>query len=223
MIIEYRKPTFTMRLSRWILGLFGWKVILNIPKTKKFVAVGAWHTSNIDFFLAVLAAGAMGLPLKFIGKQALVDGKLGWLMKRLGVIGVDRSKSNNVVEQIAKKFEKSEELYLVVPAEGTRSKAEYWKTGFYYMALAAKVPIAFGTLDASKKEVGIFGWIEPTGNREEDFAKIIDYFKDKRGLKPQNQAEIKFRPERKLQSKDDSELKMPEINSELEKVQNKLD
>ncbi len=212
-----------MRLSRWILGLFGWKIILNIPPGKKFVAVGAWHTSNIDFFLAILAAGGMGLPLKFIGKQALVDGKLGWLMKQLGVIGVDRSKSNNVVEQIAKRFEESKELYLVVPAEGTRSKAEYWKTGFYYMALAAKVPIAFATVDASKKEVGIFGWLEPSGNRDDDFKKIIDYYKNKTGLKPQNQAEIKFRPERKLEIEASSEQEMPEIKLQNEKVQNKID
>lgn len=224
MIVEYRKPSFKMRFSRWILGLFGWKIILNIPPTKKFVAVGAWHTSNIDFLLAILAAGGMGLPLKFIGKKALVDGKLGWLMKKLGVIGVDRSKSNNVVEQIVNRFANSDELYLVVPAEGTRSKAEYWKTGFYYMALEAKVPIAFATLDASRKEVGIFDWIEPTGNRDEDFKKIIEYYKDKQGLKPQNQNEIKFRPERKLEGKIDSEaeskLKMPEIITKSEKVQN---
>jgi len=204
------------------LGLLGWKVILNIPPTKKFVAVGAWHTSNIDFILAVLAAGAMGLPIKFIGKKALVEGKLGWLMKRLGIIGVDRSKRNNVVKQIAKKFEESDELYLVVPAEGTRSKAEYWKTGFYYIALEAKVPIAFGVIDAGKKEIGIFGWFEPTGNREEDFAKIIDYFKDKRGLKPQNQAEIKFRPERKPAIENKSDLNMPEIAVKAAEVQKEL-
>lgn len=194
---------------------------MHIPKTKKFIVVGAWHTSNYDFVIAVLAAGAMGLPLRFIGKQALLDGKLGWLMKHLGIIGVDRSKRNNFVNQIAEKFKNSEELIIVVPAEGTRSKVEYWKTGFYYMALAANVPIAFGTIDTVKHEIGIYGWFLPTGNREKDLQKVIDYYKDKRGVKPQNQAEIKFKPEpaEELSQTNAGSIKIPEIKAkEVKKV-----
>ena len=186
-----------MRLARFVLGLFGWTVVDNFPPTRKFVSVGAWHTSNWDFPIAILAMWGMGLPLNFIGKKALTEGRLGWLMKRWGVIGVDRSKPGGFVEKVAELFEERDELMIIVPAEGTRSKTEYWKTGFYYMALAADVPIAFSLVDAAKKEVGIDGYFIPSGDREKDLQIVKDFFKDKRGLKPSKQGEIKFRPEKK--------------------------
>ena len=188
------QPTLLMRFCRFVLGLFGWHVTRNLPLTDKYVVVGAWHTSNWDFPLAVLAMGAMGLKLHFIGKQELLEGKLGWLMKRLGVIGVDRSQRNQFVQKIVKLYETSDALRIVVPAEGTRSKSEYWRTGFYYMALAAKVPIAFGILDASSKNIGIDGYFMPSGNRDEDLQKVIHFFKDKKGLKPHKQSVPKFKP-----------------------------
>ncbi len=188
------QPTLLMRFCSFVLGLFGWQVVKHVPPSPKYVVVGAWHTSNWDFPLAVLAAGAMGLKLNFIGKQELVTGKLGWMMKRLGVIGVDRSQRNQFVQTMAKLFETSDELRVVVPAEGTRSKSEYWRTGFYYMALAAKVPIAFGFVDSVKKQIGIDGYFMPTGNRDEDLQKVLDFFKDKKGLKPHKQGVAKFKP-----------------------------
>ena len=188
------QPTLLMRFCRFVLGLFGWRVLRNLPPSHKYIVVGAWHTSNWDFPLAVLAAGAMGLKLNFIGKQELVSGKLGWFMKRLGIIGVDRSQRNQFVQTIADLYANVDELRIVVPAEGTRSKSEYWRTGFYYMALAAKVPIAFGILDAGNKQIGIDGYFVPTGNRNEDLQKVIDFFKDKKGLRPSKQGQAKFRP-----------------------------
>jgi 1-acyl-sn-glycerol-3-phosphate acyltransferase len=183
-----------MRFCRFILSLFGWRVVQNLPPTNKFVMVGAWHTSNWDFPLAVLAMGAMGIKLNFIGKQELLQGPLGGLMKRLGVIGVDRAKTTNFTQKIAELYKTMDELRVVVPAEGTRSKAEYWRTGFYYIALEAKVPIAFAFIDAATKTIGVDGYFIPTGKRDEDLQKVIDFYKDKRGLKPHKQAEIKFRP-----------------------------
>jgi 1-acyl-sn-glycerol-3-phosphate acyltransferase len=188
------KLTPIMRVCRFILGLLGWRVVRNLPPTKKFVMVGAWHTSNWDFPLAILAMGGMGIKLNFIGKQSLVSGPLGWVMKRLGVIGVDRATTKNFTQKIAELYETMDVLRIVVPAEGTRGKAEYWRTGFYYIALEAKVPIAFAVLDATTKTIGIDGYFVPTGNRAEDLQRVIDFYKDKRGLKPERQAEIKFRP-----------------------------
>lgn len=186
--------TLMMRSCRFMLGLFGWRVVRNLPPTNKFVMVGAWHTSNWDFPLAILAMGGLGIKLNFIGKQELLDGRLGWLMKRLGVIGVDRSKTRNFTQKIAELYKTMDELRVVVPAEGTRSKAEYWRTGFYYIALEAEVPIAFAFIDATTKTIGVDGYFMPTGRRDEDLQKVIDFYRDKRGLKPHKQAEIKFRP-----------------------------
>lgn len=186
--------TLSMRIARFLLRLIGWRVVDNLPPTPKFVAVGAWHTTNWDFILAVLAHWGLGVKLNFIGKRELTDGKLGWLMKRLGVIGVDRSKSGKFVETIRQQFAERDELRIIVPAEGTRSKAQYWKTGFYYMALAANVPIAFAIIDAKGKRIGIDGYFYPTGDREQDLQTVKDYYQGTHGLKPSRQAEIAFRP-----------------------------
>ncbi|MGL4612234.1 MAG: 1-acyl-sn-glycerol-3-phosphate acyltransferase [Trueperaceae bacterium] len=193
--------TLRMRVYRFILGLFGWRVVRNVPPTNKYVLVGAWHTSNWDFPLAILAVGGMGVPLNFIGKQELLRGPLGGLMQRLGVIGVDRAKTKNFTQKIAELYKTKNELRILVPAEGTRSRAEYWRTGFYYMALEANIPIAFAVLDAGTKTIGIDGYFVPTGNRDEDFKKVIDFYKDKRGLKPHRQGEIKFRPPAEMAGK----------------------
>ncbi|MCA9837806.1 MAG: 1-acyl-sn-glycerol-3-phosphate acyltransferase [Trueperaceae bacterium] len=182
-----------MRFARLVLRLFGWRVVDNLPPGNKYILVGAWHTSNWDFPLAIFAMWGLGVKLHFIGKQELISGRLGFLMKRLGVIGVDRSKTVNFVQKMAELFKERDELRLVLAAEGTRSQAEYWKTGFYYMALAAQVPIAFGFIDARAKEVGIDGYFMPTGNRDEDLHKVKLFFESKQGLKPHKQGSIKFK------------------------------
>ena len=187
-------PTFLMRFCRWTLRLFGWRIVCNVPDTPKFVVIGAWHTSNWDFPVSVLAAGGMGLPLNFIGKKELTEGRMGWLMKRLGVIGIDRQGRAKVVEQVVKVFEERNAFIPVIAAEGTRSQAEYWRTGFYYIALAANVPIAFGFLNAEQKEIGINGYFMPTGDREDDLTKVKAFYQNMKGLKPEKQGEIKFRP-----------------------------
>lgn len=182
-----------MRMARFVLRLFGWRVVNNLPPTNKYILVGAWHTSNWDFPLAVFAMWGMGVKLHFLGKQALIDGKLGWLMKRLGIIGVDRAKTANLVKDMAKVFAERDELRLVVAAEGTRSHANYWKTGFYYMAREANVPIAFAFIDSAAKEVGIDGYFIPSEDRDADFHKIKLFYESKRGLKPSKQGVVKFK------------------------------
>ena len=198
-----------MRLARLVLRLFGWRVVANLPPDKKYILVGAWHTSNWDFPLAIFAMWGIGVKLHFLGKQELIDGKLGWLMKRLGVIGVDRGKTVNFVKEMADVFANRDELRLVVAAEGTRSHADYWRTGFYYMALEANVPIAFGFIDSVAKEVGIDGYFLPTENRDKDFHKIKLFFESKRGLKPHKQGTVKFKelePQEDVESHQSSEV-----------------
>jgi len=188
------KLTFQMRFSRFILSLFNWKVVANIPTTKKFVIVGGFHTSNWDFPLALLTMWGMGVKLHFVGKQILVNNPFGWIMKYWGIVAVDRSKPGNFVQQMAKLFEERDELRLTLAAEGTRSKQEYWKTGFYYMALEAKVPIVFAYIDSVTRTSGIDGYyLIPSGDMKADFRKVIAYFEGKEGLKPNRQEPVRFR------------------------------
>ena len=139
----------------------------------------------------------MGLPLKYLGKQELIDGRLGWLLSRMGVIGIDRTPGTGVVEQVAKRFEQTDELMLAVAPEGTRSQAGHWGTGFYYMAQAAGVPVAFGFVDGENKRVGIDGYFEPTGEREADLQTVKYYYENLKSLKPDKQGEIVFKELRK--------------------------
>lgn len=191
-----------MYLCRALLRLFGWRLVMNLPPERKFIMTAAWHTSNWDFPLTVLAAGGMGLPLKYLGKQELIDGKLGWLLSRMGVIGIDRTPGSGVVEQVASLFAAKDQLMLAVAPEGTRGVAGHWGTGFYYMALAASVPIVFGFLDGDSKRIGIDGYFKPSGKRQQDLQIVKDYYENLKSLKPEKQGSIVFK---ELRPPEDSE------------------
>ena len=191
---QHRPEGKRQQFFSWLLGVFGWKTILEPPPGPKFVVVGYPHTSNWDFLPAVGWAWATGMKASFIGKQELVAGALGPLMLRLGVIPVDRDKTKNFVKQVAEIIEERPEIALVVAAEGTRSRAEHWRSGFYYMALEAHVPIAFGYLDWGRKEVGIGAYLMPTGDLEADFEVIRQFYEGVTGRDPSKQSPVRLKP-----------------------------
>ncbi|MFN3265471.1 MAG: lysophospholipid acyltransferase family protein [Deinococcales bacterium] len=179
----------------WLMGLFGWKVILEPPQGKKYVLVGYPHTSNWDFLPALGWIWATGLRGSWVGKAQLFQGIMKPIMTSLGGIPVDRDKSKNFVQKVAELFATREELFLIIAAEGTRSRAEYWKTGFYYIALEAKVPLALAYMDWKRKEVGIGAYYMPTGDLETDWAAIRGFFQDKTGRDPSKQSPIRLKSE----------------------------
>lgn len=190
-----RPQTPRQRLGVWALRLLGWTAVMAPPPGKKFVLVGYPHTSNWDFLYALLWGMASGTRFRWVGKKELFPPVLGVVMKWLGGIPVDRSKAGgNFVGQVARIFDQHDSLWVVVAAEGTRGRAEYWKSGFYYMALEAKVPIALAFIDYRKKEVGIGGYFSPSGNIEADFAQIRDFYTDKVGKNPSKQSPIRLKP-----------------------------
>jgi 1-acyl-sn-glycerol-3-phosphate acyltransferase len=105
-------------------------------------------------------------------------------MRSTGGIAVDRSKKNNLVDYMVSLFKDNEDMFLIIPPEGTRSKVEEWKSGFYHVAVAAKVPIALGYLDFATKKAGVLDLFYPTGNLQEDLPKIKAYYKDIQGKHP---------------------------------------
>ena len=170
-------------LSKIILGLWGWKVIGGIPADlKKCVVVVAPHTSMWDFIIGRLAWFALGLKVKFLIKKEMFAFPLGSLLKGLGGIPVDRGKSSRLVDYVADLFDQHKSLYITITPEGTRRLNPKWKKGFYYIALKANVPIALGILDYKRKEAGVEQIFTPTGNFEEDF-KIVEDFYRGRGAK----------------------------------------
>ncbi len=176
------------------MRLFGWKSILAPAPGKKFVALGYPHTSNWDFIPAVAWAWSTGLKMNFVGKAALFKGIMGPIMKALGGIPLERDKSKNFVDQIVEIIKSRDEIALIVAAEGTRKKAEYWRSGFYYMALEANVPIGLAYMDWKRREIGIKQYFMPSGDLEKDFGIIKAYYRDVVGRDPDKQSPIALKP-----------------------------
>ncbi|MCS6819556.1 MAG: 1-acyl-sn-glycerol-3-phosphate acyltransferase [Chitinophagales bacterium] len=153
--------------------------------------VAAPHTSNMDFPLAMLCFFAMGIPVRFTIKKEWMRFPFNLVIGPLGGIAIDRSprqpgeQRRSMTEAMIDLFHQRKELVVLVTPEGTRSRNEKWKTGFYYVALGAKVPLALGYLDYEKKEAGVGMLFEPTGNIEADMQIIMDFYRDKKGRYPE--------------------------------------
>jgi len=156
--------------------IVGWRFYGALPDAKKFVVIAAPHTSNWDFPLMLAVALHFRVRLYWLGKKELFDGPLGWAMRALGGISVDRSKSGNVVTQMIETFDRAEKLALAIPPEGTRAKVRYWKTGFYNIAHGASAPIALGFLDYKRRLGGIGKTVKTTGDYERDLEEIKEFY-----------------------------------------------
>ncbi len=181
------------RLSKWILTALGWEIQADFPDVKKYVIIAAPHTSNWDFPLGIMAVKAVRLDIRWIGKHTIFRWPFGWFFRALGGIPVDRGQHLHLIQQIANMFAQAEQLVFALAPEGTRSKTDHWKTGFYYIARAAGVPIALGYLDYGKKQVGVRRTFIPSGDIEADFKLIREYYQDKQGKNPENESLIRVR------------------------------
>ena len=190
-----KRRTFTQVISRLLLRLLGWKADIILPDWPKYVLIGAPHTSNMDFFLMLFLIGISGLKLNWLGKDSLFRKPIGGIMRKLGGIPVNRRASTRFVDQMVAAFNENDELALVIAPEGTRSKVHYWKTGFYYIAVGAGVPIVFAYVDAARKTTGIGPGLMPTGDLQADFAQIKAFYDDKVGIRPEHQGQITLRQE----------------------------
>jgi len=171
-------------LSRSVLRLTGWRLIGEAPTAPKYVLIGAPHTSNWDFPVTLMICFALRLKVYWMGKSSLFPPLLGAIMRWLGGIPVDRSRAGNLVQGTVDAFNKAERLTVIVPPEGTRSKVTHWKTGFYYIAQGADVPIALGYLDFRKKEGGIGRMFQPSGDIAADMVEIQGFYAGITGKNP---------------------------------------
>ena len=185
-----QKSPLAQRLAHFILRLIGWRTHVLNPRMKRYVLIGAPHTSNWDFVIMLLLMGAEQLPIRFMGKDALFRGPLGPLMRSLGGIPVNRRERTKLVDQIAAKFEEYDELIIGIAPEGTRSKTSHWKTGFYYIALKAQVPIVMAYLDYGNKIIGVGPSFTPSGDLCADFEIIREFYLGIVGKNPKKQGKI---------------------------------
>ena len=172
-------------ISLLIFKINGWKVVDSINYPKKCIVIAAPHTSNWDFLIGRCYCYIKSINPKYLIKSEIFYPFIGYLLKLNGAIPVYRKEKNNVVQQIVDLFNNSEELILGIAPEGTRSKVNKWKTGFYHIALKANVPILLCKLDYKNKQVGIFNKINPSSDYEKDMKFIEDAFRNVEGKIPE--------------------------------------
>lgn len=175
----YNTPVIkqVMTVIAWTgLKVTGWKLEGQPPKENKYVLIAVPHTSNWDFPITLAMAYIFGFEIFWMGKDSLFKGAMGPIMKWLGGIPIDRTSANNVVQQTIDAFNANDQLVITIPPEGTRSKVDKWKTGFYYIAIGAKVPIGMGFLDHDRKTGGFGPTFYPTGDCEKDTAEMQKFY-----------------------------------------------
>jgi 1-acyl-sn-glycerol-3-phosphate acyltransferase len=175
------------KIVRFIFLVIGWKIDERAPEgIKKCVIVVGPHTSNWDFVLGKMAFITYGVKGKFLIKKELFFPPLGWFLKAIGGVPVDRKQRNNMTETAVKFFNENETMYLVFSPEGTRSYNPNWKKGFYYIAQKANVPIYICYMDYERKIGGFHSIIYPTGNVDEDIKYIKGILRAYKGRFPEN-------------------------------------
>ena len=174
----------TRAFGRALLAVLGWRVEGQLPNTAKFVAVGAPHKSYFDVMIGLSVVVALGLRVNWMAKHTAFKPPFGTLIKRLGGVPINRTASENVVDQMVQKIRNAARIILIVMPEGARKRAgvpvSEWKTGFYYIALNANVPILPVFIDNPGKRV-IFGpTLNPTGDKAHDLAQLQTFYTNPR-------------------------------------------
>ena len=186
-------PSLARRCTRAILHLFGWRsVLVPLPAPRGIIVVYP-HTSNWDFIVGLLYKIGAGLPVRWMGKHTLFRWPVRRLFVYLGGIPITRDQRSGSVDLLLAEFARHEHMWLAVAPEGTRSRTDYWKSGFYRIAVAGKLPVALGYIDYATRTVGIDTYLTLTGDVALDFARIREFYKDKRGRRPENEGDIRFR------------------------------
>ncbi len=174
-------------LSRFILlRLFRWKIIGTFPQIPKCVVVVFPHTSNYDFLLGIMTRSIIREEVNYVAKKELFNPFTSWFFKGLGGAPIDRKKNQNLVDNIVEIYNTRNTFRLAIAPEGTRKAVKKWKTGFYYIAKGANVPIQLVAFDYPKREVVFYPLFNPTNDTEKDFAFMESQFKGVYGKVKEN-------------------------------------
>lgn len=182
-------------LSWLILKIGRYRLVNEAPDEPVMVLVAAPHTSNWDFPLMLAMAWKAGLSPKWLGKKEMFAGPMAPLFRAMGGIPVDRAAAAGLVDSIASDARSTSSLALVVPAEGTRSKGEYWKSGFFRIARDAEIPIVLCYLDGPSRSGGFGPTIDPSTGVSSVMDEVRSFYADKGGVKPVNKTEPRLREE----------------------------
>jgi 1-acyl-sn-glycerol-3-phosphate acyltransferase len=174
------------KLMAFILKLFGWKIDQKVPDgLKKAVVVMGPHTSNWDFVIGKMSFMNYKIKGRYLIKKELFFPPLGWILKAMGGIPVDRKSKNNFTDQAVEYFSNNESMYMVFTPEGTRKYNANWKKGFYFIAVKAQVPILIGYMDYERKIGGFHSVFHPTGDVDGDILHIKTILSNYKGRFPE--------------------------------------
>lgn len=170
-----------MRLCRWAIKRSGWRVVGDMPNLPKVILIGAPHSSYWDGVWGLLMKSAMGMDVGVMIKREVLNGPFGPVVRRLGMIPIDRSAATNVVDQMVERFAEHEKMWVAIAPEGTRKPVKQWKSGFLRIAEATGVPIQTVFIDYPTKTFTVGPLVHTTGDMEADMTRIRAMFAGYRG------------------------------------------
>lgn len=180
-----KSNAITRAVGRLLLLVFRWRVTGEVHNAPKFIMVWAPHTSIWDFFIAHASRLAVGFQSSWLFAVGDTGWPLGWVLRRFGGIPIDRSASHNVVSQIVETFNANDSLLLAISPEGAYRKVDRWKTGFWYIAAQAGVPVQLVSFDYDKRVTECGPVIRPSNDIEADMKLIQNYFKGVKAKYPE--------------------------------------
>ena len=183
----------TRCLAGLILRLIGWRTVFVPPPGPKSVVLVYPHTSNWDFPLGVLFNARRHIFFHWAGKDTMFRWPLRGIFLWLGGVPINRRERTGMIGQLVDVFARRESFHLCITPEGTRSRSDHWKTGFYRLALATGVPVGLGFIDYGNRRIGVERWISLSGEEETDLALFRAYYADKTGRYPEKAGDIRFK------------------------------
>ena len=180
-------------LARGILRLARWKTVGTVPR--RGILVGAPHTSNWDWVITQLLAWDNSIKIRLLVKESFFKGPVGVFMRATGAVELDRANPGATIKRLLAEQKTDDRFLLGMAAEGTRSKSDYWKSGFYRIAVQTGLPITLAFLDAPSKTVGWGPTFMPSGDVKADMEILREFFKDKRGFNPDQATEPRLKEE----------------------------
>ena len=186
--IPRRGNRVTRFVLTFLMRLFGWRVVGQVPDLPRYVFVGAPHTSNLDFFMTAFTMVALGVDVHFVMKHTPFVGPVGWFLRWFGGIPLDRGRTRDFVSQMVDEFDRRDQFLLAIMPEGTRGKdhvGKGWRSGFYHIAANAGVPLVMVKFDYQNRRMRVGPTIWPSGDYERDLPLIQAEFVGVQGRHPE--------------------------------------
>ena len=179
-------------IAKLILKIGGWEMVGELPEAKRAVVIAAPHTSNWDGFWALVYKVAVQLDIHFFAKESLFWFPLNVLLGALGGVPLDRKRAGSAVDQAIEMFRSNESYFFGLAPEGTRSRADHWKSGFYRIAEGAGVPVVLGFMDYGRRRIGIGPTLYLSGDWHKDLDFCRNFYKDIQGRWPEKAGPVTF-------------------------------